>query len=131
MANKLKNKMILELDAEEHGFEKKNAEKQKGNVLEYINELAQKSKDEGKTSTYYLYRGIAKQLIECKGNKITFKQVNKEFCRCFNEYLKNNEELAQGTKSVYSGIFTGVINSAIRDEIIEKIRLERLPEVIK
>jgi integrase len=119
LANKIKNRKILELDSTEHGFESKaGSEKQKTNLSDYINELAKNYKDGEKTSMYYSFRGLGKKLQEYKGNKITLKQLNKEYCKGFIEYLKKDKTISRGTAYQYSGLLNIVINRAMQDDIL-------------
>jgi len=119
IANKIKNKKILELDNTEHGFETKaDTERQKTNIVDYINTLAEKYKEEGKKSMFYQFCGLAAKLTEYKGNKIQARHINKEFCRGFIDHLKKDKTIQQGTAHAYSRLMNVVINRAMQEEIM-------------
>jgi len=115
LATRLKNKMILDLESSEHGFDNKQGEKQKVHVITYINELAEKASSE---SMKYQYRGLVKQITEYKGTKITLGQITKDWCKGFYEYLRKKTTIEQGTKSQYSKLLTLAISGAVEDDYI-------------
>ena len=121
LANKLKSRMILEMDKTEHGFTE-SSEKQKTNFIKYLRELADKKKKEGANSMYYSYTGLLNHLISYKGNTTTFRQLTRDYCKGFIEYLKTatngtyeGEFLSEGSQSGYSRLLTVVLNRAMQD----------------
>jgi len=121
LANKIKAKKILELDNVEHGFEAGNGEKQKESVAKFISDVAEKRKKEGAISMYYSLRGLRNHLALYKGSGTIFKQVTKEYCRGFIDYLKtaknvkSKEALSVGSQSSYSRLLTVVLNLAMQE----------------
>ena len=121
LANKIKAKKILELDNVEHGFEKVDAEKKKVSVISYITDIAEKRQKDGAMSMYYRMRGLCNHLAKYKGKNIIFKQVTKDFCRGFNEYLKTAKSdksggtLTVGSQCNYSDLLSVVLNIAMQD----------------
>ena len=131
LANKVKAKMILELDNVEHGFTG-NGTKQKENVIEYLATLAEKSKNEGAMSMFYNYNSLRRHLMDYKGEKITFKHITKDFCNGFNEYLKTAKNgtytgtLAKSTQYQYSNLLTTTLYRAIEDGYTENNTMKKL-----
>jgi integrase len=124
LANKLKSRMILEMDNVEHGFTN-DGEKQKSNFITYLKELTEKSNTEDTKSTYYSYRALTKHLINYKGKTTTFRQVTKDYCKGFTEYLKTakngtyeGKKLSEGSQFGYSGLLAVVLNMAMKDEYL-------------
>jgi len=131
LANKIKAKKILELDKVEHGFTVNN-EKQKENLTDYIMALAEKSRSEGKKSMYQSYVGLYKHLILYKGERITFRHVNREYCTGFINYLKTaingtyGGSLSEFTQHHYSNLLACVLARAIEDDYIENNPMKKL-----
>ena len=122
IANKLKSKMILEMDHVGHGFTKeKEAGKQKENFIKYLRELTEKRKADGLSSMYYLYRGLTNHLEKYKGENVIFRNVTKEYCKGFVDYLKSAKNgtyggnLSEGSQAEYSRLLTVALNSAMQD----------------
>ena len=82
-------------------------------------------------SMYYSFTSLTKHLDKYKA-KATFKQVNREYCRGFIEYLKSaqNEKskgnLTAGSQSGYSRLLTVVLNTAVQDDYIMSNPMKRL-----
>ena len=133
-AAKIKSSMIFKIlneDYTEMGIKKGNSEKQKETVIKYVRELAERKDKDDATSMHYSLMAIGKHLEKYK-SKATFKQVNKEYCRGFIEYLKkaknekNNEQLTEGSQSGYSRLLSVVLNAAVRDEYLTSNPMEQL-----
>lgn len=69
----------------------KTTSKSKGNLIEFINLLAdeQLAKTGNKHSYYYILKALAKHIIIFSGEKTTIKEVDDEYCRGFLNYLKS------------------------------------------
>ena len=70
-------------------------------------------------------------LIEYKGNSITMRQVDKEFCRGFLDFLKtarkkNGELLSGNTTHSYYSVFNHALNMAVREEVIRYNPFEKV-----
>jgi integrase len=109
--------MILEMGNEEHGFNNDN-EKQKSNLIKYIAEFAEQKKKNGANSMYYSINSLKNHLSNYKGKTITFRQVTKDYCRGFIEYLKDTD-LSEGSQGAYNKVLTVVLNSAMRDGYLQ------------
>jgi integrase len=116
-ANKIKSKMILEMGNEEHGFTN-DSEKQKSSLIEYITAFAKQKKRNGASSMYYSINSIKNHLTNYKGKTVTFRQVTKDYCKGFIEYLKNTD-LAERSQGVYNKVLTVILNSAMRDGYLQ------------
>jgi len=131
LANKVKSKMILDMDNVEHGF-KNDTEKQKSNFITWLQELTKKMDTPETKSTYYTYKALTKHLINYKG-KVTFRQVTKEYCKGFTDYLKtamnkmyNGKKLSEGSQYEYSGKLAVVLNLAMKDDYMTSNPMEKL-----
>ena len=121
IANKIKAKLVLEISNKENGFQDNNNEKQKSNFVKYLRELSAKRKETGASSMYYLFNGLINHLEKYKGGSVTFRQVNREYCKGFIEYLKTADNgtykgnLSEGSQNGYSRLLTVAINTAVQD----------------
>jgi integrase len=119
LTNTIKAKKIVELQNEAHGFNNMGL-KQKANFIKY---LQANNPD----------NPIVLHLIRYRGDKTTFKQVDKQYCMGFIEYLKtaNNTVYRKGvseafpsgllsasTQYGYFGLLNIALNKAVKDGII-------------
>jgi integrase len=144
-ATLLKNEMIKEIETNETGFTV-NALKQKANFIDYIKALAVRKQEEydkrqvnsrqgfAKHKIHQHHMGLARHLTIYRGDKLTFKHINKEYCNGFNEYLKTAENgtykqgasetypsglLSAGSQCEYSRLLSTVLNCAVQEEILQ------------
>jgi len=132
LANKLKSRMILEMDNVDHGF-KNDTEKQKSNFIKWLQELTEKQKTDETMSKYYSYKALTKHLIKYKGSAVTFRQVTKDYCKGFTDYLKTakngtyeGKKLSEGSQFEYSGKLAEVLNLAMKDDYLTGNPMEKL-----
>ena len=127
LANAIKAQKIVEIQNNAHGFSNRNV-KSKANLIEYVKILAErKLKKSGgdKRGTCMSYIALAHHLKEYGGDKTTFKQIDKNYCQGFVEYLKtavntnNGQHLSVNTQWGYMKRLEAVINSAISDEVAD------------
>ena len=127
LANAIKAQKIVEIQNNVHGFSNRGA-KSKANLIEYVEMLAdRKLKKSGgdKRGTSMSYIALTHHLKEYSGDKTTFKQIDKNYCQGFVEYLKtavnanNGQQLSANTQWGYMKRLEAVINSAISDEIAD------------
>ena len=134
LANAVKAKKIVELQNTEHGFSAM-TRRAKMNLIDYVKAFAEKKKGivagSEKGGNYKAYMALCYHLEQYKGNTTTFRQVDREFCTGFIEYLKTANQhpkksktkyskntLCENTQFTYIVKFTSVLNEAISDGII-------------
>ena len=110
LANAIKAQKIVELKNNENGFTNHGI-KQKACIYDYIQKLAdEKYKTRPSDSSIYRsYKLLIARLKLFSGDRTTFKQINKEFCIKFIEYLKTSENRVypKGTSLTYpSGLIS-------------------------
>jgi integrase len=141
LANAIKSKRIIELQNGAHGFSS-GTTKSKANLVEYVQMLADKHRefpDGRENSTYQSYMTLLYHLRLYGGDRTMFKQVDKDYCAGFIEYLKtaksalSGEPLSENTKATYMKRLDIVINNAIYDGItainpFRQIRPEEKPQ---
>ena len=125
-AVQIKSQRIDEMQNAAHGLTNY-AARSKTNLVEYIHVLAEKKRNKaggGKRTTAETYIALAKQITAYNGTKTTFKQVNKQFCLGFIEYLRtvknrnNGEYLHENTQVGYVRNLGHVLKRAFKDGII-------------
>ena len=140
LANAVNAQKIIELQNSEFGFRSSNV-KQKARLIDYLQAiLAEKKLLGGKK--HQVYNVIIKHLRQYCGEQTTFKQVTKEFCSGFVEYLKTAENnvyrkgvsdtftsglLAENTRYGYVKTLNTALNKAVRDGILTSNPLKLLP----
>ena len=134
LANAIKAKKIVELKNDANGFTTTGI-KQKACIYDYMNKLADEKKaaKPNDNAIYKSYQALIWHLKQFSGEKTTFKQVSKEFCIKFIEYLKTaknrvyNKEnsitftsglLSQSTQYNYIALFKVALNRATADGIV-------------
>lgn len=75
-------------------------------------------------------------LIDYKGNNITMKQVDKEFCRGFLDFLKgarkkNGNPLSGNTTHSYYSVFNHALNMAVREDVIRYNPFDKIDAAYK
>ena len=144
LANNIKSTKILEMQSMAHGFKLVNI-KQKMRLTDYLQAMAADSKQASGNTTkrkHQVYNILIKRLIEYAGEQTTFKQVTKEFCSGFIEYLNTASNrvyrpgfsetftsglLAENTKYNYIKTLNVALNKAVREGILQNNPLAMLP----
>ena len=137
LARAIQAQRIVEMQKATHGFSISGDKRSSVNIIDYVNSIAKKK---GKKSTASGYNTLAKCLEKYSGLKTTFKQVDKQYCMGFIEFLKTaknrrtGETLKQNAKAGYFRRFVAVINAAVADDIItgnplDKIKPENKPKM--
>jgi len=129
LANAVKSQKIVELQNNVHGFTNSGT-RSKVNVVEYIKALAEKKREKaggGNRGNYQNYLALVYHVEKYSGDKTTFKQIDKNYCAGFLEYLKTATRgnawgdrfpLNPNTQWGYMKKLETVFNAAITDEII-------------
>jgi len=144
LANTIKAQKIVELKNSENGFSIQGI-KQKVCIYDYIEKLAdEKYKTRpSDSSNYRNYKTLISRLKQFSGTKTTFKQVNKEFCLKFIEWMKTaeNRVYPKGTSTTFTSgliapssqyqfyaLFKTALNRAVIDGIIPANPFDQLPK---
>jgi integrase len=148
LANSVKAQKIIELQNEGHGFKFKNI-KQKTRLIDYLKAIsAQKKQSAGNVTRgqHQLFDMLINHIKRYTGEQTTFKDVNKEFCNGFIEYLKTAENgtftkgrsetfksglLSENTKYTYIKTLNIALNRAIEDGILTNNPLTLIPKTAR
>ena len=132
LANAVKAQKIVELQNTEHGFKSSNI-KQKARLIDYLQAILTEKEQTAKNYSHYNYKALIRHIKQYCGEQTTFKQVTKEFCVGFMEYLKTAENtlykrgvcetfpsglLSENTKYCYIKTLNTALNRAMRDGIL-------------
>ena len=144
LANAVKAQKIVELQNMSHGFKFSNI-KQKARLIDYLQALAAEKKQAAGNATkgqHQVYNVLIKHIRQYSGELTTFKQVTKEYCSGFLDYLKTAENtifkkgvseiftsglLSENTKYGYVKTLNVALNRAVRDGILQVNPLTLLP----
>ena len=142
LANAIKSKKIVELQNNAHGFSMVGT-KSKGNLIDYVVKFAARKQEQAggvKRGTHQTYLALAYHLRQYSGDKTTFKEVDKNYCTGFIDYLKTaksqhkpTENIISGTQRFYIIKLITVLYAAVAEEIIavnpfRQIKPEELPK---
>ena len=143
-ANAVKAQKIVELQNSAHGFKFSNI-KQKARLIDYLQALAVEKKQAAGNVTegrHKFYNVLIKHIKRYSGEQTTFKQIKKEYCSGFIDYLKTTENmtfkkgvsdvftsglLSENTRYSYIATLNFVLNKAVRDGILANNPLTLLP----
>lgn len=95
-------------------------------LIEYIQSIADKKKDlrGTKRGTYLTYAALMHHIKQYSGENTTFKQIDKQYCQGFVEYLKyaknirTGENIKNNSQVAYYRTLKAVLNCAVTDDII-------------
>jgi len=131
LARTLQAKRVMELQAGTYGFNTKKANL-KADFLLYIEAVAQKhfEKTNNKRGLYHNLNSLSYHLEQYKGNKITFREIDKKFIMGFIDYLRTAKSgikfkdgstpiLTQNTANKLFNLLKSTLNKAVQDEIID------------
>ena len=143
-ANAVKAQKVVELQNAAHGFKMSNI-KQKARLIDYLQALGAEKKQAAGNVTkgqHQTYNVLIKHIKQYSGEQTTFKQVTKEYCSGFLDYLKTTENmifkkgvseiftsglLSENTKYGYIKTLNVALNRAVRDGILANNPLALLP----
>ena len=144
LANAIKAQKIVELQNNAHGFKFSNI-KQKTRLIDYLQMMAAEKKQELGNATigqHQAYGVLIKHIIKYSGEQTTFKQVTKEYCSGFINYLNTVENttfkkgvsqiftsglLSENTKYGYVKTLNVALNRAVREGILTNNPVTLLP----
>ena len=119
LAESIRAKRLIEIQNGQHGFN--SGVKKNSNFIEYFDkQLQKKIQSQG---NYGNWESTLKHLKKFAGEKVTFKDIDTEFCERFKEYLqttktKSNLKLSSSSVASYFVKFRTCLNYAVKDKII-------------
>jgi integrase len=134
-AVKIKAQRIDEITNNENGFANMGL-KQKANFIDYLQELANEKREAAGGATkgmHQTYESLIKHLTAYKGNRFNFKNITRDFCIGFIEYLQTAQNgvykrgiselnpsglLSQATQHNYVRVMSVVLNKAVTEGIL-------------
>ena len=125
LANKVKADRIIQLTNNEKGVSNSgvNARMKVSDLIDlYENWLKDNGKTMGKTGLTSLKHALS----QYKGENVTIKQVDRDFCKGFFQFLRSEYvprtklPLATNTIATYSGAFSTALNWAVRNDYIRE-----------
>ena len=135
LANSIRNKKELDIKSGIYGFNSHS--KSNSNFMEYFKKLTEdRLKSKG---NYGNWDSTLKHLTGYTSGRVIFKNIDKEFCEGFKNYLinnvikKNGESLSTSSISSYFNKFRASLKQAVKDRIISFNASEdiKLPKVIE
>lgn len=121
LAENVKAKTELEIKNGQYGFS--SDFKHSTNFIDYFKAHTEKRvQNEG---NYGNWHSTLKHLIQFAGTQVTFKEVDKNFCERFKEFLteaktKSDKNLSSSAVASYFNKFKACLNKAVDEEIILK-----------
>jgi integrase len=133
-AIKIKAQRIDEITSDENGFANMGL-KQKARFIDYLKAIADEKRLQsgGAKGMHQTYESLIKHLTAYRGDRFTFKHVNKDFCTGFIDYLQTAPNsvyrrgiselnpsglLSPATRHNYIRVLSVVLNRAITDGIL-------------
>lgn len=121
LAKSIKAKRELQIKNGEYGFNR--SANKNANFVEYFKKQVEKRSDS--ENTYYNWHSSYNHLIDYAGETVPFKQISKEFCEGFKDYLcdlkkKGGGSLSSGTIRAYFSKFSSALSQAVSDKIISE-----------
>jgi integrase len=141
LANVIKAKKIVEMQNAAHGFQLSNI-KQKMRLIDYLQAIAIEKKQEADNQHHH-YNAVIKHIIQYGGEQTTFKQITKEYCSGFINYLNTTANtvykkgvsetftsglLLENTKCTYIRTLNIALNRAVREGILAVNPFTLLPK---
>ena len=120
LAEKIRNQRQSDIDNGNYGYTSQS--KEKTNFVDYFK--AQMEKRKQSDGNYGNWDSTLKHLIEFKGTKISFKDIDQTFCESFRDYLSNTAikksglPLSSSSVSSYFNKFRACLKEAVKKKII-------------
>jgi integrase/recombinase XerD len=120
LAMSIKAKRELEIKNGLYGFA--NEFKQSTNFIDFFTELMEKRKQS--KGNYGNWDSTLKHLIKFAGNKVSFREIDHNFCERFKDYLTNTakktsgQPLSSSSVSSYFNKFRACLKEAVKKKII-------------
>jgi len=145
LANAVKSQKIIELQNRGNGFNFANI-KQKAKLIDYLQAIATNKKQTAGGVTrgqHQVYNTLINHIKQYSGDNTTFKQVTKEYCTGFINYLQTAANtiykrgvsetftsglLSENTKYLYIKTLNVALNKAVNDGILPNNPIKQLPK---
>lgn len=120
LAESIKSKRELEIKNGLYGFT--NEFKQSTNFIDYFTDQMEKRKQS--VGNYGNWDSTLKHLIKFSGKKVSFREIDDNFCENFRDYLKNTakktsgQPLSSSSVSSYFNKFRACLKEAVKKKII-------------
>ena len=119
LAESIKAKRELEIKNGLYGFT--NEFKQSTNFIDYFKDQTEKRLQS--SGNYGNWDSTLKHLIKFAGTKVSFREIDQNFCENFREYLKNTakktgQPLSSSSVSSYFNKFRACLKEAVKKKII-------------
>jgi len=120
LAESIKAKRELEIKNGLYGF--KNEFKQSANFVEYFKDLMNKRKQS--KGNFANWDSTLKHLIKFAGTKVSFREIDQNFCENFRDFLINTakktsgQPLSSSSVSAYFNKFRACLKEAVKKKII-------------
>lgn len=131
-AEKIKSERIIEITENAAGL-KHTSSRSKMLLSDWMQAFYESQQQKGvRTAAYYLRMKV---ILEQYDNKARMRDINKDFCLGFLNFLRNDYITIHGTdlspKSIqgYFGFFCTALNGAIRADIISENPISKIPSV--
>lgn len=126
IAEIIRAKRILDIQYSSHGLTNPSANS-RILLLEWMRQFADKKRLNGRSQAYYdLIIKTIRHLKLYRGDCVTMKQVTKEYCLGFIEYLKN-QPIAGSTMACYFRCLNCGLNAAVKDDVISENPIAKIP----
>lgn len=131
LANKVKADRIIQLTNNEKGVTNSKLHS-KLKLSDLLDLYQQWLDDNGKTMGPTGMKSLKFALAQYKGEEITLKQCDKDFCKGFLQYLRNEYKartkrpLSTNTIATYSGNLSSAFNWAVRNDYIQENPFEKI-----
>lgn len=139
-ANAIKAQRVIALQNQEHGFSNSGM-KARINFIAYLESQAKKYEENGSKAYGRTVRNTICQLVRYKGDKITMKQVDKNYLLGYIEYLnggaskyfvdgpkgKDRKKLSAAAKALYFNCVVTALNRAVKEDIIASNPADKIP----
>ena len=126
LAEAIKAKKIVEYQNEQHGFNPI-ATRSKVLLIDWMKYYSQKKLEKGQSSAFHkqIEKSI-RHLILYKGSDISMREITKEYCNGFIDYL-NATSMAKVTTAGYFRCLNCALNTAVKEDIILINPITKIP----
>ena len=124
LANAIKSEKIVEMQNRSHGFSNSKAQV-KLRFIDYLQSESARYLEKGGRMYAQSIKNSINHLVAYSGNKITFKQVDKQYLQGYIEYLnkvrgRGGKLLTGATRALYFQVLSTALNRAVKEGVIEK-----------
>lgn len=126
LAEAVKARRIVEMQNNEHGFSNTFANSRML-LTDWMRHYAKKKLEKGQSPAFSIQIGKAiKYLIKYRGDQVTMKDVDKEYCSGFIDFL-NATSMSKVTTAGYFRCLNCGLNAAVKEDIIPFNPITKIP----